>query len=253
MKPCLVLALFLSIPDSSGGRDQAKELLREANGLFNEGKLEPALALYKAAYDAHPNPRLLYNIAVAEAALDRPLEAARDFDAFLEATMAEVELEQRPLAQQQLRELERELGRIEVRAPRGALVTLDGRSVGVAPVAPIRVLPGTHDLEVTLEGYIDFSRVLQIEAGQHGTEVAYLPPVPSSHPPTDLVVVQGDDESVEVASDQSTMIYERWWFWAGIGVVVAGAIAAGVVWVDSREFKRNAELGVVSTCDLEPL
>lgn len=64
------------------------------------------------------------------------------------------------------RELRERPARIEIRAPAGAQVMLDGRLVGTAPLAPIEAAPGRRFLAVTMNGYQPFSRDLSLKRGQ---------------------------------------------------------------------------------------
>lgn len=63
------------------------------------------------------------------------------------------------------RRLEFPRGRIEVRAPAGTRVAIDGRSVGKAPLAPVAVWPGGHLVEVVFPKGDKDSRRLTVEAG----------------------------------------------------------------------------------------
>lgn len=48
----------------------------------------------------------------------------------------------------------------------GAEIRLDGKLLGVSPVAPLRFASGTHQLRVSKSGYIDWARDVTIEAGK---------------------------------------------------------------------------------------
>ncbi len=73
-----------------------------------------------------------------------------------------------------------------VSVPPGGEVSVDGESVGSAPVDGVRLLPGKHRVEVTLEGHEPWSGSVEIAAGRPATLEAELVPLPPrvSAPPT---------------------------------------------------------------------
>lgn len=86
-----------------------------------------------------------------------------------------------------------------------ATATLDGESLGTLPFSG-EFEAGTHQLEVTAEGYEMVRLAITLEAGQPFTRAVELFPVPEAGEPW----------------------YEKWWVWTIAGVVVAGA-TAGIV------------------------
>jgi hypothetical protein len=83
--------------------------------------------------------------------------------------------------------------------PKDAIVRVDDREVGIAPIEFERPA-GKYQLDVVMDGYENYSAALNLDAGQRTELTAelklYQPPV-----------------------------YERWWFWVSLG----GAVATGVV------------------------
>lgn len=91
--------------------------------------------------------------------------------------------------------------RIESGTP-GAVALVDGRRIGAVPVdVPVR--PGEHVVTLEREDHETASQRARIEAGK--TRLVRF----------DLVEEPG--------------LHERWWFWAGIGVVVAGGVATAII------------------------
>ncbi len=82
----------------------------------------------------------------------------------------------------------------------GAIVRLDGRDVGVAPVAVSRPA-GVYRVEVEKNEWVTYATTVTLDAGEHANLTARL--ARESHP-----------------------ITTRWWFWTGAAAVVAGGIAA---------------------------
>lgn len=84
----------------------------------------------------------------------------------------------------------------------GAAVALDGKPMGVVPFeSPI--LPGTHKIGVTREGYEDAD--------------------------TSVVVAAGERKDVAVPLAKKASLFTRWWFWTAVGVVAIGATTTIVV------------------------
>jgi hypothetical protein len=95
--------------------------------------------------------------------------------------------------------LKSKMGLLTVRSPvAGARVFIDGKPVGNVPAE--RSLPaGPHKILVERDGY---------ETAQ-----------------TTAVVIAGDKKQISIELKEKTSLVKRWWFWAGIGVVVAGGAA----------------------------
>lgn len=94
------------------------------------------------------------------------------------------------------------VGVLVVKSPvPNADVSIDGESSGMAPTESF-VAPGEHAIELRREGY---------------------------HPAkTRAVIAAGERREIEVPLDVDGGIFSRWWFWTGVGVVVAGGVALAV-------------------------
>ena len=95
-------------------------------------------------------------------------------------------------------------GHVKIAAAQiGARVSVDGLDAGPAPVER-ELLAGGHQVVVTAPGYAPYRSELVVAAGQARELIVTLdlPPPPP-----------GDTRPV----------YRRWWFWAGVGVLAAGA------------------------------
>lgn len=91
--------------------------------------------------------------------------------------------------------------RIETGTPR-AVASVDGRSVGVVPIeVPLR--PGDHEVLLEADGYEPGSQRVRVDAGK--TKLVRF----------DLVEEPG--------------VHETWWFWTGVGLLVAGGVATAII------------------------
>lgn len=91
----------------------------------------------------------------------------------------------------------------------GTTIIVDGRRLGLAPTEAV-LPPGTHQVVARREGYEEAASQVVLEAGQH-RKVA-----------------------IELV-DATPAIYERWWFWSGVGVIVAGGAATAILATRDRE------------------
>ena len=83
-----------------------------------------------------------------------------------------------------------------VSTPLAAAVRVQGIDVGATPLR-IERPPGAYKVVLTRDGYVPFASTIKVSPGERATVRAELAAEPS--------------------------ILTRWWFWTGVGVVVAGA------------------------------
>ena len=82
--------------------------------------------------------------------------------------------------------------------PARAAVAVDGLDVGLAPLTLSRPA-GRYRISVRKDGYVDYNATTLLQPGEQRTLQAPLPL-------------------------ERTSLTERWWFWTGVGVAIAGAI-----------------------------
>lgn len=127
---------------------KGEALYKEAAALHDAGKESEALAKWREAYGVYPTPNILFSIAREEQLLGQNVAAIRDYRAALKDPL--LNLSFHDVAQQRIAELEKQTARIDVTAPPGAAVTLDGAAVDAS--APLDAAPGAHTVECTLSG-----------------------------------------------------------------------------------------------------
>jgi len=179
-------------PDPAA-KAEAKKLLAGGNAFFKKGnrykrrkrtadaaaQYERALAAYSKAYDLVPNPQIFYPIATAEQELERWVDAATHYRAFLrDATDADPKL--RTEVEQRLEAVKLNLGVLRMTVePEGAAITVDGKPLGTAPLAdPVYLAPGTYTLSFTADGFQPLEQEVSIEAGSESERTFELDPVP---------------------------------------------------------------------------
>lgn len=153
---------------------------------FDQKRYEEARGAFLQAYALKKHPALLLNLAQSEIRSGHPAEAARHFSAYLREAPNASQLE-RSEAEKGLREARAKLARVQVSAPVGAEIFIDGESVGQAPIAdPIDVLPGTHTVEARQGGKTASTSVSvmlsRLAAATLSFDAAPPPPAPPPAP-----------------------------------------------------------------------
>ena len=131
----------------------SKNLIRQGNALLDKGKFQQALDKFEQAHQLFQSPKIFFNQAQALHGLGRNLDALLAFRRFLtEAKDGSPEVQAE--AQQQIDDLTRKVGRIDVRSNRqGARALLDGKELGTTPFAESTLVePGDHRLTLEWQG-----------------------------------------------------------------------------------------------------
>lgn len=111
-------------------------------------------------------------------------------------------------------------GLLQVRSVAGALVFVDGKEVGSVPT-DVEVEPGEHTVVVRHDDYEEAHTTVVLDAGQTKLHQVDLVPIPP--------------------------IYERWWFWSGIGAVSAtAAVVVVAAFLEGPVEEGNIEPGAVA-------
>jgi hypothetical protein len=166
----------------------ARARFQEGVEFYDKGQFENARAAFLQAYALRKHPAVLLNLAQSSLHSNHQLEAAKFFSQYLHES-SQLTPAQKNDAQNGLADARQKLGRIEVTAPAGTEIAVDGQSVGTAPLAEaVDVDPGPH----TVKGRGDDIRVSvmagQVTSAKFGTATspaALLPSGEATTPPTD--------------------------------------------------------------------
>ncbi|MBK6694165.1 MAG: PEGA domain-containing protein [Myxococcales bacterium] len=242
-------------PDDATTKE-ARARFQEGVGRFDKGQYEAARAAFLQAYALRKHPAVLLNLAQSSLRSNRPLEAAKYFQQYLrEATTATPA--QRADAERGLAEARTKLGRLEVSAPPGSEISVDGNVVGAAPLSePVDVEAGNHTVKARLTDGSSETKSVSARAGEklpvqltHTKDPAVAPvPVPATAPspapapaPTPAPAPVAEERpaggTFEVQPNKKsfrpkTMVP----VYIGAGVAVAGAATAVAFYV----FKQDA-------------
>jgi tetratricopeptide (TPR) repeat protein len=227
VRVAIALALVLVAQGAQGAppgrRDatSAEGLREEADRLALAERSEEAVAKYDESYALAPNPIVLYNRGRALESLHRYPEALASLERFaIEAPLA---LRAKvPRLGELIADVRAHTTRLELLCNvAGARITLDGKELGTTPLLPVVVGAGTGRLTVRAEGYVTAERDVRLAGAGDARESFTLVAVASAAMPA---------PKTPAREQPAPGLTSRWWFWAGVGVVVAasavGAYAA---------------------------
>jgi hypothetical protein len=147
-----VLAVSGNLRAGSEEKDarEAKERFVEGIARARTGDWEGARRSFQQSLAVMPSQAAVFNLALADEKCGRPLEALGAFKDY--AHRYTLDESERAQARRHIADLMDKTGHVEVQAPNGAALTLDGtQSVGTAPLTePIDVSPGHHVVEAKL-------------------------------------------------------------------------------------------------------
>jgi hypothetical protein len=119
-----------------------------------------------------------------------------------------------------------EKGTVQVTANvAGAQVRIGSVAAGMTPLTA-EVTPGTYPVVIRMPGYEEFVTRVTIAPGSVATVRGELTAIPIETPP---LPPETPPDTPPDEKDEGTPIYKTWWFWTGIGAVVAGGVVATVL------------------------
>jgi hypothetical protein len=202
-----------------GGGASAAELKSRADEAMDRGAFAAAILAYRSSYELSPSPALLYNIGSAYEHLGDYPHALSYLERF--AHVAPPSTKGRvPHLDELIASVRGRLARLSVRCPvAGARILVRGGLEGTTPLSgPILAMPGEAHVEVVADGYHPYARDVVLFAGREARVDAALTP--------ELVT---RDTPPARETHASAPILTQWWFWTGVGVVVAGGTVAAIV------------------------
>jgi hypothetical protein len=221
----VVLLVCLAAPAARAQR--RVDLIDQGVALREQGRDEEALALFEQAYAQTNAARALAQIALAEQALGRFVEAeahladaiSHDEDAFIRRN--------REALEGALAEIRGRVGDLSVvGGVPGAEVIIGGQAVGVLPLdAPVRVVAGSVAVEIRASGYERFIDTVQVRGGGSATVEAELVAVaggPERRAPID------EEDVHETPHDDAGAAPPGWVIPAGAGLAGAGLLGLAI-------------------------
>jgi hypothetical protein len=174
------LAALPSLASAQPAPDRCAEGVRDGVALRREGRDVEALELFRSVSQRCPQARVRVQLAWAEQAVGRWVDAERDLVAAL-ATRDDAWVEaRRDRLDADLARIREHLGQLQITGGvAGAEVLLDGVVVSTLPMtAPVSAVAGAARLELRREGYYPVRRDVTIAAGVVAREEVQMRPEP---------------------------------------------------------------------------
>lgn len=115
----------------------------------------------------------------------------------------------------------------DVDLPPGGVASLDIRLVAKTKNGILVVRANVPQASVAIDGTAEGDAPIeaQLPPGEHAIELAHEGYKPTK---TKAVVVAGERREVDLSLESEGGLLSRWWFWTGVGVVVAGGVVTAV-------------------------
>lgn len=165
---CLMLAFNTAVAQPSNVDTVARDLLRRGQAAANNGRWQEAYESFRAAWALNQRYVVACNLAQASLELEKFVEAAERARDCLRMLPTDTKPAQRKVASEGYERARSQVGavRIEVK-PRGSEVFLDGKKLGLAPLAEdLFVEPGQHVVKVTYPSRTPAERTVVASKGE---------------------------------------------------------------------------------------
>ncbi len=233
--PC-ALAPRLALADAQAdGADPTAQLKADGDRAMAEHRYLDALGLYDRAYAASRSAAVLFNRGRALEALGRYPEALDTFERFDREAAKDVRARVPKLDEILATTRARVTTLTVLVRPDGARVLLDGVQLGLAPLAPARVNAGRATLEISADGHDTERREITLDGGARTALEVTLRRREAARAVNPVVPTPGNPADAGTTGPMTS----RWWFWAGVGIVVV----SGVVTVVALTTEKSPEPG----------
>jgi hypothetical protein len=216
------------LAETLGG--EAKKDYESGKRLYERADYAGALSRFQSASRASSDPRLLWDAAVCERAMQHYARAIALVRRYLDSHSPLIGPEAERDAQDFLSAANARTAHLDVQSSEpGAAVSLDGEPLGAVPLAAdTRIDLGTHPLMVNKEGFAAYRTTLTVVSSADIHVTAVLLPV--AHPEGRLAVHAGDKDTIAV--DGSPAGVGAW-----TGVLPPGPHSVRITGPDSSPFE----------------
>jgi hypothetical protein len=181
------------LPLSDALTGAAKDDYESARLLLEDGDAAAALHKFRSAYQTAKDPRLLWNMAVCEKQQRHYAKMLPLIEQYLADGGALVTERERTEANAVVETLKPFVGTVEVQVNEPqASISVDGETLGVSPLPPVRLDLGPRRIAVAKEGYVEWTSTRDVPGG--GSTVVSVELAPIRHVGTLRIVtdVAGD-------------------------------------------------------------
>jgi hypothetical protein len=159
----------------------AREHFERGFAAAQRGELELSISEFELAYRQAPHFSVLYNLGQAYASAGRAVEAVDTLERYLRLGGNAITESRRQQVAALIEYHGRRIGELTLEVtPPTASIALDGKAMGVAPLAPLRVTAGVHGLTVSAPGYHPHVASLSVKGRESQHLRITLPPVEHS-------------------------------------------------------------------------
>jgi hypothetical protein len=220
---CLLLVLIRPCGSLAHADAAYDEAVRQGLAEFEDAHYPEALEEFRRAHALSPNARTLRGLGMVEFELRNYGECARLLEQALSSSVRPLDAGQRAASETLLGRARRYLGELHLETePSSARVIVDGSSVELGSHGVLLLQVGEHSLEVQAPGRAPHKRTLQVRGGERTALHISLDSVGPS------AAAHAETRQVDTAAP--TPLYQKWWLWTAVAVVVvAGATTAAVV------------------------
>lgn len=236
------LCLLLASGAALGGPEQdARAAFKQGLKLFEDKQFSAAADAFEQAFALKPSYKLLFNIGQARAAARQYDLALVAFERYLVEGGDDIEDERRSAVLSELAKVRPLVGFIEVQAPAGLTVRVNGAERGTTPLpGKLMLTVGLpHKVDLLQSGKLLYSQEMQVSGGL----VETLRWAPSRQdPPVEAPTAAGEGEGGDsggepaegpepapLSEDTSGSSGLKVWGWVTLGAGAAVLIAGGVV------------------------
>jgi len=242
------LAAALAAPAAAFGQpipEAARADFERGTRELEARRFAAAIAALDASYRAAPHPLVLFNLGLAHRGLGHVGAAIDAFERYVREDAGRCPPARCAAVRAAIGELRAELCTVTVEAtPADATFEADGRALALTGGA-VTLDPGEHVLTLRARGFAPWQRTTLLAPGARETLRVSLTPTPAETPPPTVPtrVAAPSPEAPVVAraapsphprapvpAAPSRGLHQQWWFWTVVGVVVAGGVAAGIVY-----------------------
>jgi hypothetical protein len=226
----LLAGAFL-IAGGARADEEDEAFIEKGIQLRKEHRDAEALEQFRRAEAIRPTARIKAQIALAEQAIGKWVEAERDLQAALAASDDRWIASRAAALRGSLEAIRQHIGTLVVKANvDGAELWLNGERLGELPMNRVRAPSGTVHIEVRAGGYVPALRNLDLEPSATTTTEVVLQRVPE---PANPVVVQPPlPSSIDAVPAPPKMTTQRMLAWGALGgsvLLLGGALAAQVM------------------------
>ena len=246
-----ILAIALAAGTGAAAED-AGTTYKEGVAAFDAGRYAEAADLFRAAHAQKPSFKLLYNIGQSEAAAKRFGAALEAFERYLAEGGDEIAPDRRDEVLAEVERLRKMVGAVQIEAPDGAEVFLDGVRRGTAPLpGKIPVSAGVEHTAKAVRGEeatpertftVIGSDTITLELAFPSEEPELADPEPAPAP------APAGGPPVPAGAGGSSGLKKGGWALVGVG----GAMAIGGVVTGVLAFKKDEKLYAACEDDVCP-